>query len=82
VPHPVVTTAAHKRSLVGRDVVVELDAGRLIDDGVLPEGAEAAHDPDVGAVLGQVVARGHVGDLLPDDEELAEVAQALLAARA
>ena len=55
--------AAEQAGLVERDVLVDLDAAGLVDDRVVGERAEQAHQAEVLA-LG-VVARRAVGDLQP-----------------
>ena len=69
--------AAEQAGPVERDVVVDLDAAGLVDDRVVAEGAEQAHEPEVLA-LG-VVARGAVGDLQAEAQRRAQVAQVLVA---
>ena len=66
--------AADQGGLVEGDVVVQLDAGRLVHHGVRRECAETAHDAEVGAV-GGVMAGGHVTDLASEDQKSAEVTQ-------
>jgi hypothetical protein len=72
--------ATEQAGLVERHVVLDLDAARLVHDGVVGERAEQAHETEVLA-LG-VVARRAVGDLLAEAEDRAEIAQVLMAGRA
>ena len=60
-------------------VVVDLDAARLVDDGVVGERAEHAHHPEV-LTLG--VVAGRPVDLPAEPMSGAEVAQVLVAGRA
>ena len=61
-PQPVTTPQPSRQALSSGPVVLDLDAARLVHDGVLGERAEQAHQPEVLAVE-RVVAGGAVADL-------------------
>ena len=79
-PQPVTTPQPSRQALSSGTSFVDLDAARLVDDGVVGERAEQAHQPEVLAL--RVVADGAVGDLPADAHQRAEVAQVLVAGRA
>src|SRR5215207_3410276 len=71
--------ATQQAGLVQRNVVVDLDAVRLVDNGVRSEGSEQTHEAD--NLAASVMARGMVRDLRAVAEVLAQFAQVLHAGR-